>query len=256
MPAPARLRLIALLAVFALACPARAEALRVYAAASLKPALDAWLADPAQAALGEVIPSYAATSALARQIEAGAPADLFIAADVEWMDYLAARGRIVTASRRVLLRNTLVLVAPAASATSLRIVAQFPLRAALGTGRLAVAETRSVPAGRYARAALEHLGVWHSVEDRLVATESVRAALALVARGDVALGIVYHSDAVSEPAVREVDRFPADAHPPIVYPAAIVQGHDGEAVRRLLDALSAPSARSLFARYGFTVAAP
>ncbi|HOV57378.1 MAG TPA: molybdate ABC transporter substrate-binding protein [Rhodanobacteraceae bacterium] len=256
MPASARFRLIALLAVFALVSPVRAEALRLYAAASLKPALDAWLTDPAQAELGEVIPSYAATSALARQIEAGAPADLFIAADTEWMDYLAARGRIVVASRRVLLRNDLVLIAPRTAVTALRIAPEFPLRAALGAGRLALAETTSVPAGRYARAALEHMGVWASVQDRLVATDDVRAALALVARGDVALGVVYHSDAASEPAVREVDRFPSGSHPPIVYPAAIVQGHDGEPARRLLSALSSASARALFARYGFTVPAP
>jgi molybdate transport system substrate-binding protein len=239
-----------------LAAAATAAELRVYAAASLKPALDEILAMPAAKALGEIAPSYAASSALAKQIEAGAPADLFVSADEAWMDYLAERGHLVAGTRGDLLRNTLVLVAPAGSTARLAIAPQFDLLGALGDGRLALAEPNSVPAGKYAKAALQQLGVWESVQAHVVATENVRAALALAARDEVPLAITYRSDAVSEPKVREVAAFPPSSHAPIVYPAALVQGHDSAPARALLSLLRGAPARAVFLKYGFTLATP
>lgn len=225
--------------------------LNLYAAASLKPALDAILATADARALGTVTPNYAASSALAKQIEAGAPASVFISADEEWMDWLAQRGAIVADSRRDLLRNELVLVAPQSSPAALKIAAGFALRNALGEGRLALAEPHSVPAGKYAHAALTALGVWESVQDRIVATENVRGALALAARDEVPFAIVYRSDAVSEPKVRVIDVFPASSHAPIVYPMAMLKDHDSPAARRLLALLQSPAAAAVFARWGF-----
>lgn len=230
--------------------------LSLYAAASLKPALDEILGSADGRALGTVTPNYAASSALAKQIDAGAPADLFISADQEWMDYLAQHHLIVGDTRRDLLRNALVLVAPQDSKAALKITSGFPLRKAIGVGHLALAEPGSVPAGKYAKAALGALGVWESVQERVVSTENVRAALALAARDEVPFAIVYRSDAVSEPKVRVVDTFPEDSHAAIVYPLAVVQGHDSADARRLLALLQAPAARAVFVRWGFAVVAP
>ena len=229
-----------------------AENLLVFAAASLKPSLDRIVTMPEVAALGDVKVSYAASSQLARQIEAGAPAALFISADQDWMDWLDERQRVVGDSRANLLGNALVLVAPKDSALQFDIRPGFDLAAALGAdGRLALAEPNSVPAGKYAKTALLQLGVWGEVEQRIVAADNVRAALNFVARGEVPLGIVYRSDAASEPTVRVVATFPDSTHVPIVYPAAIIAGHDSAAARRLIERLRTPPAQAIFRAYGF-----
>jgi molybdate transport system substrate-binding protein len=231
---------------------ASADDLLVFAAASLKPALDEIIITPEAAAIGRIEPSYAASSQLARQIEAGAPAAIFISADEDWMNTVAAQQKIIAGTRVDLLGNTLVLIAPRDSGAMLRIAPGFDLAGALGAdGHLALGEPNSVPAGKYAKASLIALGVWNSVATRIVAAENVRAALNFVARGEAPLGVVYRSDAVSEPAVRVVGVFPASSHAPIVYPAAVVAGHDTPAARRVLELLRSPEAHAIFERYGF-----
>jgi len=245
--APGRLAFAALALV---ALPARADVL-VFAAASLKPALDRVVATPAVGALGVRV-SYAASSQLARQIEAGAPAAMFISADRDWMDHLERRGLLADGTRVDLLGNALVLVAPRDRAVALEIRPGFDLAAALGDdGLLALGEPNSVPAGKYAKAALQALGVWHGVARRVVAAADVRAALHFVARREAPLGIVYRSDAASEPAVRAVGTFPAWSHAPIVYPAALLAGQDDATARALLDALRAPAPQAIFRDAGF-----
>lgn len=225
----------------------------VFAAASLKNALDKASDDFTRRSGNAVTVSYAATSALARQIEAGAPADVFISADLEWMDYLQTHNLIRAGSRRNLLGNSLVLIAPAAAPADLRIGDGFPLAAALGDGRLAVANTAAVPAGKYARAALEKLGVWGSVEDRLAQADNVRAALALVSRGEAPLGIVYRTDAAADPNVVIVDTFPEDTHPPIIYPLALVAASDSPGAAEFVAFLASGEARGAFETEGFAV---
>ncbi len=233
---------------------ASAETATVFAAASLKNALDEACKAFAEASGGKVTASYAASSALAKQIEQGAPADLFISADLEWMDYLASKGHIAAGTRVNLLGNRLVLVAPAASAASIRIEPGFRLADALGGGRLAVGDVKAVPAGKYAKAALESLGVWASVEDKLAPAENVRAALALVAQGEAPLGIVYATDAAAEPKVRIVDTFPESSHPPVVYPAAVTTAAASpEASKSLLAFLRSNQAHMIFAKHGFSI---
>ncbi len=219
----------------------------VFAAASLKDALDEVVAGypGAKPAL-----SYAASSALARQIDAGAPASIFISADLEWMDYLEARGLVQAGTRRNLLGNSLVLIVPAASAASLAIAPGMPLAQALGDGRLALADPRYVPAGKYARAALEKLGVWGSISTKLAAAENVRAALAFVARGEAPLGIVYETDARAEAKVRILARFDPALHPPVVYPMALMQAAPAPA-REFAAHLSGDRARHVFEKHGF-----
>jgi molybdate transport system substrate-binding protein len=244
------LRAVALFALaFVLCVPARAETLTVFAAASLKEALDE-AARAYEAASGQTVRiSYGASSALARQVEAGAPAQVFISADEEWMDHVESR-KLLKGARVNLLTNALVLIAPAGKAPKLRIGPGFALAAALGDGRLAVADTRAVPAGKYARAALESLGVWPQVQGRLAPAENVRAALALVARGETPLGIVYRTDAQAEPRVAVVDAFPASSHPAIVYPMGVLR--DAPAAADDLAAfLSAPGTRAIWQRHGF-----
>lgn len=232
--------------------PAQAADVLVFAAASLKPALDPILASPAVAALGDVKASYAASSQLARQIEAGAPAAIFVSADEDWMDYLAERKRLVPGTRIDLLGNALVLVAPKDSGVRLELAPGVDFDAALGKdGRLALGEPNSVPAGKYAKASLTALGAWNGVAGRLVAADNVRAALNFVARGEAPLGVVYRSDAASEPLVRVVATFPDGTHAPIVYPAALVAGQDSPAARKLLDALQAPAQQAIFREHGF-----
>jgi len=222
----------------------------VFAAASLTDALQDVTAQ-AERLLGVTVKlSFAASSALARQIDNGAPADVFVSADTDWMDYLQTHARIEPGSRVDLLGNRLVLVAPAGSDARLKIGRDFPLAAALAGGRLAVGDPDAVPAGRYARAALTQLGVWDSVSGRLVRAENVRAALALVDRGEVPLGIVYRTDALIDKGVRIVDTFPAGSHPPIVYPVALLVGAKAGA-RDYLEYLRTPAATAVFSKYGF-----
>ena len=196
--------------------------------------------------------SFAASSALARQIDAGAPADVFFSADPDWMDYLEQRHLIRNESRRNVLGNRLALVAPADSKLVLRIEPHFALRAALGPERLATGDPDVVPVGRYARAALTSLGVWDEVAARLVRAENVRSALMFVARGEVPLGIVYETDARVDPKVRIVDLFPAETHPPIIYPAALTSTAAPDA-ERFMQFLRTPAAHATFEKFGFTV---
>ncbi len=195
--------------------------------------------------------SFAASSALARQIGAGGAADLFVSADEDWMDVLAKAGRIVPGTRVSFLTGTLVIVAPAHRALTLRPAPGFALAAALGGGKLAMADPDAVPAGRYGRDALQRLKVWDQVSGQIVRAENVRAALALVAHGAAPLGIVYATDAMAEPAVRTVGVFPADSHAPITYPVARLRAStnpDAEAFRRFL---VSNEAKAIFRRFGF-----
>jgi molybdate transport system substrate-binding protein len=247
---PWRFARVAALPLLLLALAAHADTVTVFAAASLRESLDEVSRAFERASGHAVRVSYGASSALARQVEAGAPAQLFIAADTDWADYLESRGLARRDARTDLLGNDLVLVAPAASAVALRIAPGFALGAALGKGRLAVADPRAVPAGKYARAALESLGVWKGVERRLAPAENVRAALAFVARGYAPLGIVYRTDALAEKGVRIVDTFPAASHPAIVYPFVLLARADG-AARELRDYCASAAARDIWRRHGF-----
>jgi molybdate transport system substrate-binding protein len=194
--------------------------------------------------------SFAASSALARQIENGAPADVFFSADVDWMDYLQTRNLIQTKSRRDIVGNRLVLIAPLGSNIKLKIEPHFPLATALGNGRLATGDPDSVPVGRYAQAALTQLGVWKDVADRVVRAENVRSALAFVDRGEAPLGIVYETDALIDRNVRVVDVFPATSHPPIVYPIALTSNAQAAAAK-FVTFLESPAADAVFKAYGF-----
>lgn len=240
-------RILLALALFAGAAQAQ-DRLLVFAAASLKNALDEVAAlQPAKPTL-----SYGASSSLARQIENGAPADVFVSADLDWMDYLEKKGLLVPGTRRNLLGNRLVLIAPASQPVKLQPAPHFAISAALKNGRIALANPDSVPAGKYAKAAFESLGVWDQVAGRIAAADNVRAALALVARGEAPLGVVYQTDANAEPKVMIAGTFPAGSHPPIVYPVAEVKGAKASA-RAFLEALAGPRARAIFERHGFTV---
>jgi molybdate transport system substrate-binding protein len=195
--------------------------------------------------------SFAASSALARQIENGSRADMFFSADLEWMDYLESRKLIQPATRRDVVGNQLVLIAPADSKIVLKIQPHFALAATLGKGRLATGDPDSVPVGRYAHEALANLGVWDEVSARLVRADSVRSALAFVDRGEAALGIVYTTDALIDKKVRVVDTFPAATHTPIVYPAALTIGAKPDAAK-FLAYIRGPAGSAAFQRYGFT----
>jgi molybdate transport system substrate-binding protein len=195
--------------------------------------------------------SFAASSALARQIENGSRADLFFSADLEWMDYLQARNLIQTGTRHDVLGNQLVLIGPADSKLSLKIAPKFALAAAVGSGRLATGDPDSVPVGRYAHEALANLGVWDDVAARLVRADSVRSALAFVDRGEAVLGIVYATDALVDKKVRVIDVFPASSHMPIVYPAALTAGAKADAAK-FLAYIRGPAGNLAFEHYGFT----
>jgi molybdate transport system substrate-binding protein len=195
--------------------------------------------------------SFAASSALARQIENGSRADLFFSADLQWMDYLQARNLIQAAARHDVLGNQLVLIAPVDSKISLKIGPHFALAAAVAKGRLATGDPDSVPVGRYAHEALVNLGVWDGVEARLVRADSVRSALAFVDRGEALLGIVYATDALVDAKVRVVDVFPETSHKPIIYPAALTTGAKADAAK-FLAYIRGPAGDSAFKRYGFT----
>jgi len=229
--------------------------LTVFAAASLQEAATAAGEAWTKTTGGQVRFSFGASSAMARQIGQGAPADVFLSADLEWMDWLAERKLIVPASRRNLLSNSLVLIAPASSKTTLKIAKGMPLAKALGSGRLAVADVSAVPAGKYAKASLTALGVWPSVEGKLLPGENVRAALAYVSRGEAPLGIVYATDARADPKVRVVGTFPAGSHAPIVYPGAVTASSRNPRAAALLGFLQGPEAGAVFRRYGFGVLA-
>ena len=259
MNLPALLRLLSLLVLIAGSlAPSLARAqenagLTVFAAASLKESLDE-AASAYQKQTGiRVRVSYAASSALARQIEQGAPADVFFSADLEWMDYLQARNKLDIDTRRSLLGNQLVLVAPKASKAQVDLKRPATLLAALGSGRLAIGQTQTVPAGKYAKASLESLSLWNGVKARLAESDSVRAALMLVARGETPLGIVYASDAKAEPAVRVVATFPEASHPPIVYPVAALRGAQSARATAFVQWLASPAADAIFQRRGFAV---
>jgi molybdate transport system substrate-binding protein len=243
-----RLLRLALLAIL-LARPAISQEVTVFAAASLKEAMDDVSATWKAAAGGIATISYAGSSALARQIEAGAPADLFVSANVEWMDLLQEEGLIAAGTRTDLVGNALVLIASReAEPTG---IADLPI--ALGDGRLAMALYDAVPAGIYGRQALTSLGVWDALVDRVAQADNVRAALELVAMGEAAYGVVYATDADAEPRVRVVEAFPAGSYPPIVYPAAVTTEGDGEAARAFLDFLQGPEVDAVFLRHGFTL---
>lgn len=240
-----------------LTAPARAQPapVTVFAAASLKNALDDVNAAYTAQANTPVRASYAASSALARQIEQGGPADVFISADADWMDYLAQKKLIVATTRRDVLSNHMALIAPTTSGVKLAIRPGFPLAQALGDGRLAIAGPE-VPAGKYGRASLQALGVWDSVKDKLAPAENVRAALAFVAQGETPLGIVYDTDAKAEPKVRIVGLIPDGSHPRIVYPAAIVAASQNRGGAGYLAFLQGPKAGAIFRRYGFITLPP
>ncbi|MFD1703064.1 molybdate ABC transporter substrate-binding protein [Methylopila henanensis] len=229
----------------------------VFAAASLKNALDSIAAAWSRETGVEVKTSYAASSALARQIESGAPADLFISADLDWMDYVEGKDLIRKDSRVTLLGNSLVLVAATDwPKGDVDLKPGVDLAAVLGDGRLAMGEVKSVPAGKYGKAALEMLGAWGAVEARIAGAESVRAALALVSRGEAPLGVVYKTDAAADPKVKIVGTFPADSHPPIVYPVALLKDSKSPNAAAFLNRLTAAPAREAFEAQGFAVVAP
>lgn len=247
-------RMLLLLASVLLATPAVAQSRPpiVLAAASLQESMNA--AADAWARRGHVRPtlSFAASSALARQAAAGAPADLFVSADEEWMDDLDRRGLLAGGSRVNLLGNRLVLIAPVDSRVRVALRPGIDLRPALASGRLAMADPDAVPAGRYGKAALTRLRAWEGVAPSVVRAENVRAALALVERGAAPLGIVYATDAKASTKVRVVGVFPAASHPPITYPIARLKASrnvEGERFRRFL---VSPAGRAIFVRYGFT----
>jgi len=245
---------VAAFAAMPLTLPAAAaEKVTVFAAASLKNALDAANTAWQKETGNETAVSYAASSALAKQIEAAAPADLFISADLAWMDYVAEKKLIKDDTRSNLLGNRIVLVAPKDKASTVDIKEGFDLAGLVGDGKLAMGAVDSVPAGKYGKAALEKLGVWSSVEGKVAGAESVRAALALVSRGEAPYGIVYQTDAAADPGVTVVGTFPEDSHPPIIYPVAILSESQSPAVGAYLDFLKSDKAAPFFTEQGFTI---
>ncbi len=250
-----------LLALFALVCLAacsqprdKAQPLVVLAAASLQEALNA-VAD-AWAAQGHPRPtlSFAASSALARQIESGAPADLFLSADEAWMDAVEQAGSLRRGTRRDLLTNSIVLIAPKPSAITVDLADPAALSAALGIARLAMADPDVVPAGKYGKAALEHLDAWNEVSGAVIRAENVRAALALVESGEAPLGIVYATDAAASRKVRVVATFPESSHSPIRYPIAVLTASRNAQAGPFEQFLGSPKGRAIFARHGFGTA--
>jgi molybdate transport system substrate-binding protein len=243
-------RVFLLAGLFLFACTVHAQT--IFAAASLKNALDEIVVGFDKEKNTKAIVSYGASSALAKQIESGAPADIFISADLDWMDYVEKKGLVAPGTRKDLLGNRLVLIAPAKQPLKLQPAPGFPISAALKNGRIALAEPNSVPAGKYAKAAFEKLGVWDQISGKVAAAENVRAALLLVARGEAPLGVVYQTDANAEPDVMVAGVFPADSHPPIVYPVAALKGAKADAAP-FLEFLASPASRRVFEKHGFTV---
>ncbi|MCV9966606.1 molybdate ABC transporter substrate-binding protein [Pararhizobium sp. BT-229] len=242
------------MAAMPLAQPAAAaEKVTVFAAASLKNALDAVNAAWQTEAGKETTVSYAASSALAKQIESGAPADVFISADLAWMDYVADKKLIKDGSRSNLLGNRIVLVTSKKDAGPVDIKEGFDLKGLLGEEKLAMGAVDSVPAGKYGKAALEKLGVWSSVEKNVAGAENVRAALLLVSKGEAPYGIVYQTDAAAEKDVTIAGTFPEDSHPPIVYPIAITAESKNPDTAAYVDFVKSPKAAALFEGQGFTI---
>jgi molybdate transport system substrate-binding protein len=229
------------------------RSLTVFAASSLTDALEEVNARYTESSGINVRVSYAASSALARQIEAGAKADVFFSADPDWVDYLQARSLVDASTRRNVLSNRLVLIAPVDSSLSLRIAPNFPLAATLGKSRLTTGDPDSVPVGRYARNALTTLGVWNDVADRVVRADNVRVALAYVARGEAAMGIVYETDAMIEKKVRIVDTFPSSTHLPILYPIILTKAATTDA-KNYQTFVAGADAATIFKKYGFSTA--
>ena len=252
-------RLARLLAVFAILCgaavsPALAQdkSLTVFAAASMKNALDDIDAAFTAKTGVKVAASYAASSTLAKQIEQGAPADIFLSADTDWMDYATGKKNINEDTRVNLLGNSIVLIAPKDSKIDNVTIGQgFDLAKLAGDGKIATGDVKAVPVGKYAKAALEKLGAWQAAEPKFAMADSVRAALTLVARGEAALGIVYSTDAKVEPGVKIVGTFPADSHPPIIYPVAATTTAKPEATEYLAF-LRSSLAKTTLEKYGFT----
>ncbi|APG92618.1 molybdate ABC transporter substrate-binding protein [Sinorhizobium americanum] len=233
--------------------PAQAgEKVMVFAAASLKNALDEINAKWKEETGKETTASYAASSALAKQIEQGAPADIFISADLAWMDYLAEKKLIKDETRSNLLGNRIVLVSGKTDAAPVEIKPGLDLAALLGDGRLAMGAVDSVPAGKYGKSALEKLGIWPTVEAKVAGAESVRAALLLVSRGEAPYGIVYQTDAAADPGVKVVGTLPEDSHPSIIYPIAITAESNPDAAA-YLEFVKSPKAAALFQAQGFIV---
>ena len=228
------------------------KTLTVFAAASMKNALDE--ADAAYTAKTgtKIVASYAASSALAKQLEQGAPADIFISADTDWMDYASGKKSISDATRVNLLGNKIVLIAPKDSKLGNVTIEQgFDLAKLAGDGRIATGDVKSVPVGKYAKTALEKLGSWQAAESKFAMAESVRAALTLVSRGEAALGIVYETDAKVDPGVKIIGVFPADSHPAIIYPVAATANAKADATSYLAF-LRSSAAKAIFEKYGFT----
>jgi len=255
MPLTARRLAATLLLMLSSAVPSAAQdakqpELLVFAASSLGNVIGEISAGFEKQGGAHVKLSFAASSVLARQIEAGGKADVFISAAQEWMDYLQARGLIEKTTRRNLAGNRLVLIAPADSKVELKIAPGFPLAAALGKGRLSTGDPDTVPVGRYARSALVALGLWDEIQDRLVRADNVRSAMMFVARGEAPLGIVYTTDALADPKVRIVDTFPANTHAPITYPAAAVKGSRDQAIA-FLNYLASPQVSETWRKFGF-----
>lgn len=245
---------LALVAATAAVTPATAqEKVTVFAAASMKNALDnankAWATESSK----EATVSYAASSALAKQIESGAPADIFISADLDWMKYLSDKKLVKEDTKSNWLGNRIVLVASKENAKPVDIKQGFDLSGLLAGGKLAMGAPDSVPAGKYGKAALETLGTWASVEKSVAGAESVRAALALVSRGEAPYGIVYATDAAADPGVAVVGTFPADSHPAIIYPIAILSESKATDAKAYLDYLTSAKAAPFFEKEGFTV---
>jgi len=237
------------------AAVAQEKSITVFAAASLKNALDEVDSLFTKQSGIKVIASYAASSSLMKQIEQGAPADVFLSADIDWMDYGIKHNLIKNDTRKDLLGNRLVLIAPKDSKIgNVTIAPGFDLAALVGSGRIATGDVRAVPAGLYAEAALEKLGIWPSVESKIAMAENVRAALVLVARGEAPLGIVYETDAKVDPSVKIIGVFPEDSHPPIIYPVAMTKDAKPDAAQYLAF-LTTPEAKAVFERYGFRVLA-
>lgn len=249
-----RLLFILVVAV-ALVRPGHAADVHVLAAASLKESMDDQARRFEAATANRVVVSYGASSALARQVEAGSPADIFISADADWMDYLEARRLLKPASRVGLVGNALVLIAPVSSTVAVDLARGTDIGAALDGGKLAMANPDSVPAGKYGKAALTSIGAWERVKPNVARAENVRAALLFVSRGEARLGIVYRTDAIADPSVRIVATFADDTHPAIVYPAALLAGSRSAAAADLLAALQSPDGRARFARFGFSAPA-
>ncbi|MGH7880697.1 MAG: molybdate ABC transporter substrate-binding protein [Candidatus Binataceae bacterium] len=251
-------RIFAAICLFAALASAPAPAaaqnsLTVFAAASMRNALDDADTAFSKATGVKVTASYAATSALARQIEQGAPADVFISADLDWMDYAIGHKLVKPDTRVNLLGNRLVLIAPKASRLDhVGIGKGSDIAKLAGGDRIAIADVKAVPAGRYAKEALTALGAWATVEPKLAQAENVRAALAYVSRGEAPLGIVYETDAKIDPGVKIVGIFPDNSHPPIIYPVAEVASSKSPNAGRYLRFLRTGTAKAIFEKYGFS----